>query len=137
MARFSSLVDFTSDTSSSERIDQYLFAFEKVISFQGMTIGYGLGSWGFLYTGKDMKLYPHNILLEAWIELGFFSAIFLAFFFFTPFLLKRVTLAKTIALYALLNAMKSSSFAYDRNLFIIFGILVFSGIHLEKELSNQ
>ncbi len=43
--------------------------------------GYGLGSYGVVAFGiDDVKLYPHNIFLEIWFELGFVGlALFLVF----------------------------------------------------------
>ncbi|WP_411029404.1 O-antigen ligase family protein [Spongiimicrobium sp. 3-5] len=127
LARFSSLINIGQDSSALERLNQYIYVIEEGLTFQGLTIGYGLGSFGINYVGVDESAYPHNVFLEAWYEMGFFSMCILILFFLSPFKLNKSNLLKSLALFALLNAMKSHSFAYDRNLFVLFGILIFHG----------
>ena len=124
--RFYLLMEFSSDKSSLGRIDQYAYVLEKGVTFQGLTVGHGLGSFGLDYAEISNKVsYPHNVLLESWYEMGLFSMIILAIILFTPFFLKRPYLIKSLAIFAVLNAFKSSSFAYDRYLFILIGLLIF------------
>lgn len=137
LSRFASLVDIGSDTSSLERINQYQFVLENGLTFKGFTIGYGLGSFGLNYLGEYVFAYPHNQFIEAWYEMGFFAMCILVVFYISPFLLKRNTIFKLLAVFALLNAMKTLSFANDRNLFLLLGVLIFHGYKLNdnKKLS--
>ncbi|WP_190810434.1 O-antigen ligase [Flagellimonas sp. S3867] len=132
ISRFISLIKFGDDNSSMDRLLQYEFALQKIVSPKGFIIGHGLGSWGIIYNGVDGKAYPHNVFLEVWFELGLFGFAILAFIFLTVFYLKRNNTIRLIALFALLNALKSSSFAYDRNLFILFGVLIFASDKIMK-----
>ena len=125
LARFESIFSFGEDSSAMERITPYKFAFEKIMTWEGCLFGYGIGSWGVFYFGEDVMGYPHNIFIESWFELGLAGLFFLTVIFFAPLSLHREKIFKVMALFALLNSMKSSSFAYDRNLFILFGLLVF------------
>jgi len=125
ISRFSSLFQFNEDNSTAERLEQYAYALEGIFTSYNVFFGYGIGSWGFLYLGVDGKAYPHNIFLESWFELGILGFLLLLLLFFTPLFLRRPKILKVMAFFAVLNALKSSSFAYDRNLFIIYGILIF------------
>lgn len=132
-ARFTSLVNIVNDQSLSGRLEHYLYVIEEGITIQGLSIGNGLGSFGINYLKKDILAYPHNIFLEAWYELGFFAMCLLGVFFILPFFhLKRKQILYAIAFFAFLNAMKTLSFSTDRNLFILFGILIFHKEILEK-----
>ncbi|MDD7885921.1 O-antigen ligase [Flavivirga sp. 57AJ16] len=126
LIRFTSLLNASSDKSLLGRIDQYYYVIKEGFKPQGLTIGYGLGSFGLNYTHEEKLAYPHNIFLEAWYELGFFAMCLLIVLFVFPFFhLKREQVLKTLALFAFFNAMKTLSFSTDRNLFILFGILIF------------
>ncbi|GGD16864.1 hypothetical protein GCM10011368_18540 [Hyunsoonleella pacifica] len=130
MIRFSSLINASEDESLLGRLDQYSFVLTEGIKAQGLTIGYGLGSFNIDYTNESDLGYPHNIFLEAWYELGFIAMCLLIIFFVTPFFhLKRNNVVYTLALFAFLNAMKTLSFSTDRNLFIFFGIMLFYKVY--------
>lgn len=137
LARMSSLINIESDTSALGRLDQYLYVIKEGITLKGLFFGHGIGSFGMDYVGIDESAYPHNIFLEAWYEMGFISMCILLLFFLLPFMLNKPILYKSLAFFALLNAMKSLSFAYDRNLFILFGILIFHGYKNELKSAKQ
>lgn len=126
LIRFTSLINATDDSSLLGRFDQYKFTISECFSLKGFTTGYGLGSFGLNYLNDHSLVHPHNIFLEAWYELGFFAMCLLIVFFILPFFhLRRKQVLFALALYALLNAMKTLSFSLDRNLFILFAILIF------------
>lgn len=75
--------------SFSKRIKAWRFAtrafFEHPIS------GVGVGGFSVYFSGKDLRKYPHNIILEIASELGIIGiSSFLALFFFTLFLIKKL-----------------------------------------------
>ncbi|MBJ6368157.1 hypothetical protein [Snuella sedimenti] len=132
-SRFISLLNASSDESVLGRLNHYFYVIDEGLTIHGLTIGNGLASFGISYLKEDILAYPHNIFLEAWYELGFIAMCLLALFFILPFFhLKRKQILFAIALFAFLNAMKTLSFSTDRNLFILFGVLLF-----HKELKDK
>ncbi len=117
-----SLVTDIESSSLSVRFDQMYFAvasiFENAANF---LFGSGIGSFGILYAGEDVRLYPHNMILETWFEMGVVGVIILLLFFL--FYLKKIKIKSPsffIFFYLFLNSLKSSSLV---DLRIMFGIL--------------
>ena len=125
-SRFVSLFNPSNDLSVLGRLDMYEFALDKIQTFQGFTIGYGVGSFGMLFVGEDIRAQAHNILLDIWFELGIVGVFIFSFFLVIPFFLKRDVLLKTLAFYIMLSAMKSSSYGDDRIFFGAFALLIFT-----------
>lgn len=113
-------------TSVDTRIDQLNFGVKLIKSDRFSSIyGYGLGSFGVLYSGKDIRAYPHNVFLEIWIELGLIGLfLFLIFlwFVFTTQLNGYKIIGVFVLFYIILNVLKSSSFIDIRSFFAIFGM---------------
>lgn len=116
------LVTDIGSSSLAVRFTQLSFSFDKIFeNLFNFSLGYGIGSFGILYAGEDERLYPHNIIIETWFEMGMVGVILLLFFFF--FYLKKIKLnspAFYIFFYLFLNSLKSSSLV---DLRIMFGIL--------------
>lgn len=101
--------------------------------------GVGFAAYGASVLGNDTWDYPHNMLLEVWVESGLVALIFLlAFISVVYYRLASIpnrSFMVFIISYCLMNAMKSSSFADNRVLFFWLGAaLVYSGLqrfHLE------
>jgi len=89
--------------------------------------GYGIGSFGVLFSGYDGRLYPHNMILETWFELGFIGVIIL-FLFFISYIMEVIRKGNAWLLIPLgvplLDAMKSFSLPDLRILFGIMGIVL-------------
>lgn len=125
--RFESLLSFGSDVSSQGRITRIVFALESVFSSAtGFLFGHGLGSFGILYSGQDIRDYPHNLILEIWFEMGLFGVLILILMIGTPFYFKRPLLYKTLVFCFLLHAMKSGDLVGLWIFFLSFGLLVFN-----------
>ena len=125
--RLRSFLNFSSDNSSQERIDRFLFSFEHVLDTPfSLFFGHGIGSFGIMYKNLDQREYPHNIYVESLFELGMFGLILIMLLTLTPYLLKRKLLFKLIAIYMLLNAQKTSSLSDLWVLFLFYGILIFN-----------
>lgn len=138
LIRFTSLIHASSDESLLGRFDQYSYIIGEALSLQGVSIGFGLGSFGINYSGINELTYPHNIFLEAWYEMGFFAMCVLMAFFILPFFhLKRKQILLALALFAFFNAMKTLSFSTDRCLFILFGILIFNKEFVSNNYLNR
>lgn len=90
-------------------------------------IGFGVGSYGIMFYGEDQRAYPHNIILEAWFELGLIGVIILLLWFVS--LLKSLNWSFAIQismlLFLFLNVMKSSSFIDIRPFFGFAGLLIY------------
>jgi O-antigen ligase len=126
MGRFESFVNLTSDNSTKERLQYYHFAITRIPeSVQSVLVGHGIGSFGLLISGKEARDIPHNVFLEAWFELGLLGLFFLMALFTLPFLLKRNSVLKMMALFFLLDSLKSGGLDEMRFMFGIFGTLVF------------
>lgn len=114
--------------SVNVRINQMGFAIKSIFNnLQNFFIGYGFGSFGIMYSGEDGRLYPHNILLEIWFELGFIGLlIFCVFLFFIFFgkIKQRLFVTGFVMLYIFLNMLKSSSVVDIRVFFAFFAIFI-------------
>ena len=118
------LVLFEGEGSSTrERIEGMSFAFNETISsFPAFLRGHGIGSFGINYLNQDTKLYPHNLFLEVFYELGIMGVVII-FAFLAQGFLKAIKGHKTIVIllsFCFFNAMKSSNLT---DLWILFGIL--------------
>ena len=126
IGRFESFVNLTSDNSTKERLQFYYFAITRIPeSLQSLVGGHGIGSFGLLVAGKESRDIPHNVFLEAWFELGFLGLLFLLAFFTVPFFLRRNRVLKMMALFFLLDSLKSGGLDEMRFMFGIFGALIF------------
>jgi len=110
------------------RINQMGFAIKSIFNnLQSFFIGYGFGSFGIMYSGEDGRLYPHNILLEIWFELGIIGLlIFCVFLFFIFFgkIKQRLFVTGFVMLYIFFNMLKSSSVVDIRVFFAFFAIFI-------------
>jgi len=117
--RFSAFLSSTGGESVATRLDLYYQAIDMFSD--NILLGNGLGSFGLFVTGTDMKLYPHNILLELLSETGVISVLILSLFLVS--LSKKLIhndIIIMISLFALMNMMKSNSFEELR---MFFGFL--------------
>jgi O-antigen ligase len=129
IGRFSAFLSSTGGESVSTRLELYYQAIDMFS--ENIFIGYGLGSFGLYVTGMDVKLYPHNILLELLSETGVVSVLIL--FMFVLSLFKKLInndVIVMISLFALMNMMKSNSFEELR---MFFGFLAV-GLLYAREL---
>ncbi|MGF1558595.1 MAG: O-antigen ligase family protein [Flavobacteriaceae bacterium] len=125
--RFQSLFELSADQSVQGRIDRLSFAVENIFgSVSTLLFGNGIGSFGILYSGEDVREYPHNIFLEILFELGSVALILFCVFIFLPFLFKRILVFKVLVIYFLLNALKSGDLTGLWLLFFFIGLLVFN-----------
>jgi O-antigen ligase len=135
------LVTDIGSSSLAVRFTQLSFSFDKIFeNLFNCSLGHGIGSFGILYAGEDRRLYPHNIIIETWFEMGMVGVILLLLFLF--FYLKKIKLSSPafyIFFYLFLNSLKSSSLVDLRIMFGIFAcLLVFTnwsprnGEHTEK-----
>lgn len=125
--RFQSLFLVSSDKSIRGRFERLAFASENIFSsIVTFFFGNGIGSFGIMYLGQDVREYPHNIFVEVQFELGVLALLLFCLFLFVPFLFKRKTLLKVFVLFFLLNAMKSGDLSGLWLLFFFIGLLVFN-----------
>lgn len=133
--RLSLLFDAGSDDSVSTRLSYIDFSFDKIFQDVGnFAFGCGIGSFGILYSGEDVRQYPHNILLEIWFELGvmglFLFLLFMAFYF------KKVQINSPLLypfIYIVLNSLKSSSFTDLRIMFGFFCVFLLYDALVKRE----
>jgi hypothetical protein len=119
------------------RVDQIKFSFDSIFdNFKNFLLGLGFGSFGISYSGKDIRLYPHNILLEIWFELGLIGLLIFVLFLFSLFLKKwkdKRFITGFIILYIIMNMLKSSSIVDIRIFFTFFALFIISeNIKLKK-----
>ena len=111
--------------SGDSRIKMYYDSFNimKKLGWR-VIIGSGIGSYGVEAYGIDFRAYPHNVLLEIFLELGG-----VGFIIFICFLIVSLATGKGkygtmgyILLYMLINVMKSSSLVDIRTIFMFIMI---------------
>lgn len=124
LARLLLLFGDDKGSSFNTRVDHFQKSFELIKDPFVFLKGIGIGSYMFVTEGVDIRGYPHNILLEVWVELGITGL-----FFFTLFLLSFVAQGRknqfisiVVLFYILLNILKSSSLV-DIRVYIAFLML--------------
>lgn len=111
--------------SINDRVEFLAFAVEGIHSnIYHYCFGHGFGSFGLNYRGVETPLYPHNLFLEAWYELGLIGLILLvALLIYAFWLASKSPLGFMIIpaiVFELLNFLKSGSFGDVRTLFLLF-----------------
>ncbi|WP_418498100.1 O-antigen ligase family protein [Flagellimonas sp.] len=115
------------DGSIMGRFKRLDFAFENIFeSFSSFFFGHGIGSFGKMYNQEEIMDYPHNLFVESWFELGIFGLLLSLIIFFYPFLIKGNHVFKIMALFFLLQGMKSYSLVSIWPIFGFYGILLFN-----------
>lgn len=133
--RFLILTEVISNNSSGEfsinnRVNQINISFSLIFSsIQSFFIGHGFGAYGIASIGVDERLYPHNIIFEILVELGFVGLFIFILFHFIVFknninLLRSLSIL--IFLFILLNHLKSFSLAELRIYFGFLGLYLLS-----------
>jgi O-antigen ligase len=116
------------DPSLNARKEHIRFSIQVITSsIESFLFGYGIGSYNVLYNHTEGRGYPHNIVLETWVELGIVGTILLCSFLFSIFFLKKQKELLIPYIYMLLNAMKSSSLVDLRLFFAIISLTLILG----------
>lgn len=122
------------------RVEQLNFGLKLVTDNQfDSAFGYGLGSFGLMYSGHEGRAYPHNVFLEIWIEAGLIGLLIFLTFLLMIFTknLKGINYINILVLiFILLNALKSSSFVDIRVYFVVFGMYIMAANNKEERLLN-
>ena len=88
------------DSSVMGRFDRLVFSFENIFSsFSSLLFGYGIGSFGLMYTGEDINDYPHNIFIESWFELDILGLLLSLIVFIIPLFFNSRQIFKYLAGY--------------------------------------
>jgi len=126
MRLYDFFIEGREEQSASARVDHFVLSYNLIFNdVQGLLFGYGLGSYGIFYNGFDGREYPHNMILEIWVETGL-----IGIFLFSIFLI--YTCSKSLrhnpfvwfVLFLFLNAMKSNSLVDLRLFFGFLALLV-------------
>ena len=112
------------------------------IDQKSILFGKGTGNYGYLYTGADTKIYPHNIIIELLYENGIIGLIlFLGLFSYmfrktplTNYFINKSCLV-IFVYYFLFSAQVSGDISNNFALFI-FLIFIFYEFEHEKKLLN-
>jgi O-antigen ligase len=124
--RFTSLFNIGADTSTLGRIERMNFALDySFSSFSSFLFGNGIGSFGILYSGKDVREYPHNIIIETLFELGIIPTLLISLFLIYPFVIRGDKIYKALALFMLLDSFKSGNLTDLWILFGLYGLAIF------------
>ncbi|HGY54387.1 MAG TPA: hypothetical protein ENK44_01670 [Caldithrix abyssi] len=70
------------EISTFKRLQLWAYSYKMIFenNLFHFFFGYGIGSFGVLFSGYDGRLYPHNMFLETWFELGFIGLLILFLF---------------------------------------------------------
>lgn len=135
------------DHSTSVRMMLMGEAFDGIFkNIDSFLFGYGIGSFGSITQGSDIRLYPHNMILEIWFELGLIGlALFVIWILYILLDLRRQPVrfvSYWLLFYIFLNLMKSSSLIDIRTefaflaLFSIQSLLTRSGVITADNTTN-
>jgi O-antigen ligase len=139
VSRFLTLVQEQGGGSSAlQRWDYYQHAVKLIKIFP--LFGQGTGSFGLSYLGEDIRVYPHNILLELWAENGIISVVFFLIMIAVTFgktIVKLLTIKGrereisksllTLGCFMFFNSMFSGDINDNR---ILFTFLALNGVQL-------
>jgi len=124
------------DTRVSQIKESFNLIFDNIYNF---IFGYGIGSYGFITKGIDVRLYPHNIFIEIMVEMGIIGLLsFILFAITTQYssINKNKFISSFVIFYLLLNMLKSSSITDIRIYFAIFAIYIVSSIKKSNSYEN-
>jgi O-Antigen ligase len=114
------------------RAHLFKMAFEYFVNHP--LFGNGIGSFGYLYSGHDIREYPHNVILEVMSELGILGLILLL----TPILLTikkfykyvkydngvYLKMTMTLFIYYFINSLVSGDLGFSNiGIFLYVGLL--------------
>ncbi|MEX2595728.1 MAG: O-antigen ligase family protein [Salibacteraceae bacterium] len=116
------------NTSINARLYHIKFSYSHITSsIKTFFFGYGVGSYGKIYTGEDSRGYPHNILIETWFEMGLVGVVLLVLFMILVVKNMKFDNVYIMAMlvFMALNVLKSSSLI---DLRVFFGFLALTAI---------
>jgi len=121
-----------SNNDFGESVNKRLLLLDQAVNIifsspSNSIFGTGIGSFGLLTIGEDIRHYPHNFILEIWCELGLIGLsifIVLMTLIFRKIKLSKAGLNIYPLLYLLINFLKSSSLE-DMRLFFVFMAIYF------------
>jgi len=127
----------TNDNSIGERYEHFRFTSNYIFdNFFDFLFGQGVGSYGILFKGFDVRFYPHNIVLELLFEFGLIGLLLFGIWFGTTLINFNITVIRFsffwCLIFSCLNLLKSNSLVDIR---LFFGTLAVLIIVLQK--SNQ
>lgn len=135
ISRLDALNSIQNDESANSRL-QYIQFINSKMDHNHFFQGFGFGSYGIEEIGKDIRHYPHNIILEIYFELGIIGIlIFLSFLFYVS---KRILISKNsfsliLFLFLILNSLKSLSLVDSRIMFGLFSIFFITSITKKEQ----
>ena len=113
--------------STTHRIELMQFALERPFdSISTGIFGYGIGSFAVNFDGTDIRLYPHNLFLEVFFELGILGILLILFLLLLVgySAMKGKRIWALLFFFCLINAMKSSTLTDLWVLFSMMGIVL-------------
>jgi hypothetical protein len=120
--------------SANIRIIQFYNAISYLSDPIKFFIGWGIGSYGLLENSGDIRHYPHNFILEIFVESGFIgiSLFFIMVAYFSNFCLKKNLFKHffyiiLLTIYFFLCFLTSSSISEARIPFALLGIILLLG----------
>jgi O-antigen ligase len=109
--------------------------FKNIDSF---LFGYGIGSFGIISKGFDIRLYPHNMILEIWFELGLIGlllfTVWVVFILLKSRQLTNSYISYWLLFYIFLNLMKSSSLIDIRTEFAVIALFTVQNFVVPKKM---
>jgi O-antigen ligase len=132
--RLTALENLNKDTASKERLNHIKFVLDKT-NISIILTGYGFGSYAQEKISKDVRLYPHNILLEVFFELGLIGLTL--FSIFLILIIYELSKHKQFWLFGLfillfLNSLKSLSIVDSRVMFGLLSIILLTNSKIKE-----
>jgi len=117
-----------SDTNVSERINNYNISLNAIKD--KFFIGHGIGGFSYIFKNIDDRIYPHNMILEIFVELGLIGISFLIYLIVHSFKVlnykkenKIIFSCFSILIYYFINSMFSGDLFGNSSFFIVLIIL--------------
>lgn len=119
-------------SSLGTRVDMFYSSLEYIA--QSPIFGHGIGSFGILYQSDDIRKYPHNIILEIFVEAGVVGTILFITLLSIPYLIAMRSwsslpilsgLVVSSLTYVILNAMISGDIYANTEVFLFIFVSLF------------
>lgn len=135
ITRLNALNSIQGDESANSRL-KYIEFINLKMDHKHFFQGFGFGSYGIEEIGKDIRHYPHNIILEIYFELGIIGIIIFLFFLF--FMTRIIFISRNpffsiLFIFLLLNSLKSLSLVDSRIMFGLFSIFFITFITQKEQ----
>jgi hypothetical protein len=130
----------TVDDSIYSRFEHIALAIEGINEYT-FIFGAGTGNYGFIFTGADIRAYPHNMFFEIFYENGFLGFSLISYFIFRRLksLYRKANLFQSYLLTCLVYYIVNAQFSGDliSNKYVFVFLILSSVSTIDRKNTNR